>query len=404
MINFKKLLRISILLVVILILVMVVINTIEYRTYTKNYNHQLNNIANSLKEKYPTLSNNEILSIIQSKDSEDNFFKHYSYDIDNTSIIKDNHQFFYISIIMEVMIILLLIGVIILLFISYHRKNKNEINKLIELIDQINQRNYQLDIADNHEGEFSILRNELYKITITLREEADHSLHDKKELKKSLEDISHQLKTPLTSILIMIDNIMDNPSLDEHTRISFIRKIKQETYNIKFLIESLLKLSKFEVNTIVFNSQQIAIDTLLQEAINNVSSLSDLKNVTIEVSGNQEEFMYCDSSWQKEAITNILKNAIEHSDENSPIEITYDVNKLYTTIQITNYGETISNDDQKHIFERFYQGDYASKDSVGIGLALSKAIVEKDNGIIDVTSNNHKTSFILKYYHWNQKS
>ena len=231
-----------------------------------------------------------------------------------------------------------------------------------------------------------------------LREQADNSLKDKKELKKSIDDISHQLKTPLTSILINIDNITDNQNIDNETREKFIREIKRETYNIKSLVETLLKLSKFDVNTIEFYNKKIKIEDLVNNSVQKVSTLADLKNIKINISGNLEETIICDMNWQIEAISNIIKNGIEHSKEDSKIDIKTETNNIYTKIEITNYGNKIDEEDQKHIFERFYKGKNSKEDSIGIGLALSKSIIETNNGRISVNSNDKKTSFIIKFF------
>ena len=230
-----------------------------------------------------------------------------------------------------------------------------------------------------------------------LREQADNSLKDKKELKKSIDDISHQLKTPLTSILINIDNITDNQNISNEKKEEFIKEIKRETYNIKSLVETLLKLSKFDVNTIEFNNKDIYLDELLTKSIQKVSALADLKNIKIN-NNSTKETINCDMNWQIEAISNIIKNGIEHSEENSKIDIKTEKNNIYTKIEITNYGNKIDEKDQKHIFERFYKGKNSKEDSVGIGLSLAKTIIEKDNGRILIESNDEKTSFIIKYF------
>lgn len=231
-----------------------------------------------------------------------------------------------------------------------------------------------------------------------LKEVAENSKQDKIKLKDSLSDISHQLKTPLTSVTILVDNIIENPDMEEQTRIEFAKDIKREIVNINFLVQSLLKLSKLDANSVKFINEDVEIEKLIKESIKNVAVLSDLKNVLIKVGGDKKSKVYCDFKWQVEAITNILKNAIEHSQINSNIQINYEHNKVYSKIEIIDSGIGISKKDLPHIFERFYKGENSSSESVGIGLALAKSIIESNNGNIYVESDFGKgTKFIIKY-------
>lgn len=189
-----------------------------------------------------------------------------------------------------------------------------------------------------------------------------------------LEDISHQLKTPLTSINIYIDNLLDN-DIDYKIRNEFLKEIKKDINNMNFLILNLLKLSKFDTNTIKYEVKKYKVDNIISEVINNLSYLSDLKNINISVIGNKNIVLNCDYKWEIEAISNIVKNALE----------------------IINDGDIISKKDIKHIFDRFYKISN-DKDSIGIGLALSKSIIEKDNGKINVISDNNSTIFEIRYY------
>ena len=213
-----------------------------------------------------------------------------------------------------------------------------------------------------------------------------------------MEDISHQLKTPLTSILIILDNLIDNPEMDYQTRVEFLHDLKRESIRIQSLIQSILKLSKFDSNTVQFIKQDIYLKQIVDEAIKNTESLADLKNIKINVEGNKKIKLNCDLLWQTEAVTNILKNCIEHSSENTKIDIKYNNNSVYSYITITDYGEGISKEDIPHIFERFNRGKNSANESIGIGLSLSKTIIESNNGIITVESNNNKTTFTIKYF------
>ena len=146
---------------------------------------------------------------------------------------------------------------------------------------EINHRNYLLTIEDNEEGELSILKNEVYKTTIMLREESELLKKEKISLKDSISDISHQLKTPLTSILIMLDNILDNPKMDEKTKLDFIENVRHQVETINFLIVSLLKLSRIDAGVIEFKKENINYEILLKNAIKNVEILNEVKNIKI---------------------------------------------------------------------------------------------------------------------------
>ena len=391
----KKSIIKSIITSIIFILIFIIMNKIEYKKYSLEYNNKINSLSKTIQEKYPEITEEEIIKIIKTE-KEDNL-KQYGIDIKEESIIEKNNIEYKKTQIIKLATLIIFTIIINYIYLKYNNKKDKKISELTKLVDDINHRKYKIEI-DEDEDELSILKHEIYKTTLTLREQADNSLKDKKELKKSIDDISHQLKTPLTSILINIDNITDNPNMDNEKKDKFIREIKRETYNIKSLVETLLKLSKFDVNTIDFNNKEVKIKELINNSVQKVSALADLKNIKININCNPEETINCDINWQVEAISNIIKNGIEHSKENSKIEINTEKNNIYTKIEITNYGDKIDDNDQKHIFERFYKGKNSKEDSVGIGLALAKTIIEKNNGRITINSNDEKTTFIIKYF------
>ena len=370
-----------------------ILNRYEYKMYTKNYNDKINSIISNIKTKYPNIEESDIIEIINSEeDSEDILSK---YGIDSiTKNDKVNNKIRIISLI----IIITFDSLIILIFYLYDKNKSKKIKEITKMISKINNRQFDIDINDFNEGELSILKNEISKTTIMLRQVADNSINDKLNLKDSLGDISHQLKTPLTSITIMIDNILDNPDMDEKTRKRFLINIKREILNINFLVMSLLKLSKFDANVVKFNKESVYLKDIINESIKNVSMIKELKNITIKVSGDDNIKLLCDFKWQVESITNILKNSIEHTKEYGIVEVNYSENKLYTRILIKDNGKGIDSDDLPHIFDRFYKGENSSDDSFGIGLSLSKTIIEKEGGSITVKSTpNIGTIFTIKY-------
>lgn len=370
-----------------------ILNRYEYKMYTKNYNDKINTIISNIKNKYPNIEESDIIEIINNEeDSEDILSK---YGIDSiTKNDKVNNKLRIISLI----IIITFDSLIILIFYLYDKNKSKKIKEITKMISKINNRQFDIDINDFNEGELSILKNEISKTTTMLRQVADNSVKDKLNLKDSLGDISHQLKTPLTSITIMIDNILDNPDMNEKTRKKFLINIKREILNINFLVMSLLKLSKFDANVVKFNKESVYLKDIIIESIKNVSMIKELKNITIKVSGDDNIKLLCDFKWQVESITNILKNSIEHTSEYGTVEVNYSENKLYTRILIKDNGKGIDSGDLPHIFDRFYKGENGSDDSFGIGLSLSKTIIEKEGGSITVKSTpNIGTIFTIKY-------
>ena len=248
-----------------------------------------------------------------------------------------------------------------------------KIQEIIKYIEAINNKNYDLKIAENTEDDLSNFRNELYKIAIMLKEQASQSINDKKALQTSLEDISHQLKTPLTSISIMLDNIRENPNMDEHTRQEFIYEISRQINWINWLVISLLKLSKLDSNTAVFVQKEIKVEDLINNVVKNLAIPIDIKQQNVIVNGSSDVMFVGDYNWQLEALTNIVKNCIEHTVENKNIYINWEENNFYTKIAIKDEGVGIDKKDVKHIFERFYQGK-KKEGSTGLGLALADSI------------------------------
>ena len=369
----------------------------QYKTYTINYNKKINSLINEVINKYPEVNESDLVGILNSE-SEDDLLNKYGINDKSSSVI-ENDKLFKKYLFIDLSILFIIIITLYVYFVINKSKRTKKINKIIELISKINRRNFDIDIEDYTEDELSILKQEVYKTSLMLRSEADNSLKDKLNLKDSLSDISHQLKTPLTSITIMIDNILDNEEMDSKTRRKFLVNIKREIININFLVQNLLKLSKFDANVIKFNKDEVLIKDIVDEAIKKVSALSELKGVSIKVSGDKGSTIKCDFMWEVEALSNIIKNSIEHIEGEGFVEVNYTKNKVYSRILIRDNGVGINEEDLPYIFDRFYKGKNTSKDSVGIGLALSKSIIEKDNGSISVKSTPKiGTIFTIKYF------
>lgn len=398
-IELKKMCITSCIVIIIFLITFSILIYKQYKTYTYNFNQKIVGIIDNVLEKYPDIEKREIVEILNSSDKTNNeILREYGIELDKDSVILENNTDFQKFIIIDINTLIVFILILSIIVFKYNHSESKKINEITKYIEEINRGNYKLNIEENTEDELSILKNELYKITIMLKEVAENSQKDKTTLKDSLSDISHQIKTPITSILIMLDNILSDENMPEDIKKDFIKDIKREIINIKFLVESILKLSKIDSNSIKFIKKEVFIKDIINEAVKNVSMLSELKNIEIIVSGDDSIKTICDLKWQVEAITNILKNCIEHSYENKKIYINYNQNNMYTELKIEDNGTGIDAKDLPHIFERFYKGKNSSSDSVGIGLALSKSIIESNNGYIQVDSKLNKgTTFIIKY-------
>ena len=375
------------------------LNIYEYHVYTDNFNQELNAVVNAVREQYPTVTENELIEILNGKNRGDtSVLAKYGIDVKNDAVVSENdgaHRLFFL---INAMLFICAITLFLFLVVRYDSSKSKNIADIIKTIEQINKRNYELDIDSISEDELSILKNEIYKTTVMLREATDNSDADKLKLKNSLEDISHQLKTPLTSILVMLDNMIDDPDMAQEVRNDFVRSIKRETVNINFFVQAILKLSRFDSNTIHFIKEKTDLSDIVDAALQNISALCDLRNVTVNVEGECAAEIVCDHRWQTEALTNILKNCVDHSSEGGRVLIHYSHNSVYSMIEVIDFGDGISKKDLPHVFERFYKGENAAADSTGIGLALSKSIIEEDNGTVSVSSDENGTVFQIKYF------
>lgn len=390
----------TIILIIVIILIYVfsfnMVFLYQENIYKEKYNMFVNNIISVIKEKYPDISNKNIIDILNNKTNL-NYLNEYGIDVDDEfaliSMHKENKKIFIINNVILGSFILVLS---IILIINKNYEN-NKLEEIIHLIEEINKKNYNLNIKGTDETMISKLKNEMYKTVVMLKNDADNSLKDKIIIKTYLEDISHQLKTPLTVINISLDNLIDNPNMDEKNRNEFISKISKEVTNINNLIQNLLKLSKFDVNVINFINKSVSIKEFLNKIVDKISLIADLKNINIKLNILNDFNLNIDLNWQIEALSNIVKNAIEHSNENDIVYINCNDNKIYSKIEIINNG-IINDKDLNKIFDRFYTNKKGYCESVGIGLSLAKNIIEKNNGKIDVYSKDGKTIFTIKYY------
>lgn len=293
-------------------------------------------------------------------------------------------------------VVTFLLGAILTLtFYNVTKKRYKKIADLNNYLSLVCAGNYMIDIKDNTEGELSILKNNLYKVIVLLRSKNELLEKDKIYLADSLADISHQLKTPLTSLMVMVDLLKNEKNIDKQKE--FISIIEIQISKIKWLVENLLKLSKLDAGTIKFKKEKIDVLSVITKSLSPFLVQMEMKNISLETTINDFSFTG-DLNWTSEAVENIIKNCIEHTDDNGKLNIETGVTNIYSYIKITDNGCGIKKKDLPHIFERFYQGENSSKESVGIGLALAKTIIDNQGGSIEVTSEeNVGTEFIIKF-------
>lgn len=393
-----KVLLTNIVIVLLFIIIFVVVIKMQNKVYSKIVNEKINDIINNVMEKYPEVKEEDILKIINNRDdSSENILEKYGYD-DELSYIKELRENINKNLINTAVLIGIFGIASLSIFMRYVLIQEKELKEINEYIKEVNNKNYSLKIEDNKDGELSRLRNELYKTTVILREAAENSEEEKEKLSIAIADISHQLKTPLTSIRIMLDNISDNPDMPQEIREDFIQDISKQVEHMSSLVISLLKIAKFDAGTIKMENEEIDAKKLIDSVINNLAILIEIKEIEVITKIDEKAIFIADYKWQQEALTNILKNAIEHIQPKSNIYIIVENTSIFLKIKIKDEGQGIEQKDLKHIFERFYRAKNCNEDSIGIGLSLAKTIIEQNNGYIKATSEVGKgTLFEIKY-------
>lgn len=286
--------------------------------------------------------------------------------------------------------------VLLTVFFFYTRKRYKNIEKLNDYLVRVLSDNEDSEILDQEEGELSILKTNIYKTTSTLKFQKELLSDDKKNLAAAIADISHQLKTPLTSMMVMNDLLVDEQ--DEEKRCEFLQTQSSQLNRMNWLIQTLLKLSKLDAGTIVLKKEDVSSLELIEEAVKPFGIQFELRNIKYK-SDISDLTIRCDKNWTVEAIQNIIKNCIEHMDDGGELSVSMVDTNIFTQFTVRDTGCGIAVEDIPYIFERFYKGKNAGKDSVGIGLALSKSIIEGEQGEITVESaEGVGTKFLIKFY------
>lgn len=281
-----------------------------------------------------------------------------------------------------------------------HRRREEQLRELVLYLLQV-QDGIQLPAFESYaEGQLGILQSEIYKFVTILEEQSVHMKRENAYLAQMMSDISHQIKTPLAAITLMSD-LMKDADLPADKCREYAEKIGRQTEKIHWLVRNLLTLASLEADMLPLKKERIQAFCLLEKACAPFEVLAELRHVAVTIKAEPAVELVCDRVWTEEAIGNIVKNCIEHTGGDQPghVCITVVQHNFAVVIRIQDDGCGIAKEDVPHIFERFYKGKHASKNSVGIGLAMARQIILQQNGTIQVTSTEGEgTAFEVKLY------
>ena len=282
--------------------------------------------------------------------------------------------------------------IVFVLLILNDKYRKNRIKKKIEdIFLLLHSLNTDVDNYEVEDDEFGGLRDEIIKVISEKRIVTDKAVKNEQILREYTEDIAHQLKTPLTGILLMLDLIKE----DEDNKIEYINRIRASSNRLHQLVDILLKLAALDSETINMKKESISVKKLIDEVVTEMEIIFANQDFTIPVVGKDYKLI-CDRKWTYEAIYNIVKNGIEAS-EDKGIKIYLQETNIYQSIVIEDFSKGISKDNLKKIYRRFYKENKDSK-GYGIGLPMAKTIIEKQNGELVYTRGKTSNSFELRFY------
>lgn len=396
----KKILFLNLIYFFIIIIIGLFLSFYSFNLYKKNLIRNNSILVGNILKNHPELEEEVINELILNSDTYDygtEILNKYGLDdpkyLDYLKVNNELKQNIILTNVLFIIILFILISITYLIFI---KNQYRKINKIDKYMNKILNNDYSLDIRDYVEGDISTLKNDVYKMTIKLKEQTELSIKDKKYLEETLADISHQIKTPLTSMYVINDILSDN-DLDKKSQIEFLNKNRNQLERIEWLVTTLLKISRLDSGMVTLKRDNINIEDLINKTIEPIKIMAEIKNISIKTDIETSNF-YLDFNWTLEALTNILKNACEHTNNNGSIKIEVNENPLYLNIKIIDNGVGISESDKKHIFDRFYKGK-TNKDSIGIGLNMAKKIINLQNGEIECISKiNEGTTFDIKFY------
>lgn len=282
-------------------------------------------------------------------------------------------------------------------FLIFTRQRYKRIENLTETIDKILRGNDNIDIKSFKEGELSILESDVQKMLSRLRSQKDILQKERTYLADSIADISHQLRTPLTSINLIL-SLLSSGEISEEKRDELMRELSSLITKTEYLVSVLLKISKIDAGTVQFEKQEIDLFELIKKSAEPIMIPMDIKNQSLIIDISDIK-LTGDFVWSLEAFGNILKNCTEHTPEGGTVTVKGEDTPIFTEITVTDTGNGFDEDDLPHIFERFYKGKNGSKESFGIGLNLAKMIIASQNGTIKAeNSPEGGAKFTIRFY------
>ena len=257
-----------------------------------------------------------------------------------------------------------------------------KLQNLTEQLDSFLHGYENVTIIEEKEGELSILRSEISKLIIRLKNQAAKLMDERKYLADSIADISHQVRTPLTSVNLLVSRLSVE-SLSKEKRFEIICELEERLVQIDWLIQTLLRISKLDADTVKMGHTQVSVADLIKKSTMPLEISLELRGVQLIIDCEDSVRFSGDLSWSVEALSNVIKNCMEHTKEGGYVRVSAQENALYTEILVEDNGTGIDRGDLPHLFERFYKGKNSSDQSVGIGLALSRMIWKRQNGTIE---------------------
>lgn len=295
--------------------------------------------------------------------------------------------------------ILLLCSLLLLgMELCFHAKRMKSVTHLCDQVDEILHGAEHAAFSEFREGELSILASEIHKMTVRLREQNAKLSHEQQFMKEAMEDISHQLRTPLTSMMLVL-GMMRDPELSPRQRMEYYQELYGLLTRMQWLIETMLTISRLEAGAVRFQTVTVPCRKLITAALEPLSIAMELKNIAVDITVLGDPHFQGDMQYCTEALGNLLKNCMEHTPQDGSISIKASENTIYTEILVTDSGNGIAEKDLPHIFERFYRSSEFAKNGYGIGLAFARNVIAAQNGSLQVRNAvPHGAQFEMRFY------